>query len=108
MAIPPRWLAAARIDDAAPSAGHFIPAKPTRPVFHSSPAGPEAWPVIEASLASIYGVNVPFMSFYVHEWDIHALSSDTGDAGVTQVPFLRFHSDRPAPRRTPPSTDATL
>ena len=30
----------------------------------------------------IYGVNVPFMSFYVHGWDIHAVSTRPYRAAV--------------------------
>jgi hypothetical protein len=32
-----------------------------------------------------YGVNVPAMSFQLHEWDIHAVCFGTGDARVTKV-----------------------
>jgi hypothetical protein len=35
-----------------------------------------------------YGVNVPAMSFQLHEWDIHALCFGRGDARVTRVRFL--------------------
>ncbi len=45
-----------------------------------------------------YGVDVPFMSFYVHEWDIHALWPGTGGSRVMGEPIVGRAAGQPASR----------
>ena len=53
-----------------------------------------------------YGVDVPAMSFQLHEWDIHALCPGTGGAVVTEEYLMRLEPLRvPAGRADHPGPD---